>query len=74
MKAYLFWYKSDEYAPTEYVYVIAYSAKQARFFFYREGYTRMWDYSNWPIDEIEKYNFTREHTIGQILWANIERL
>lgn len=48
-QAYLFWYKSSPTARTEYLYIYAVSAKQASYFFYKEGYTRMYDYSYNPI-------------------------
>lgn len=67
MKAYLFWYKSDERAPTEYIYIIAYTMKQARYFYIRQGYTRMYDYSFTPVDEISADNWTARHEIGDIL-------
>lgn len=67
MKAYLFWYKSDERAPTEYIYIIAYTMKQARFFYIRQGYTRMYDYDAKPIDTIDEINFIKQHKVGDIL-------
>ena len=67
MKAYLFWYKSDEYAPTEYIYIIAYTLKQARYYYIKLGYTRMFDYSLDPVKEIEQKRFNAKHEIGDIL-------
>ena len=66
MKAYLFWYKSSEYATTEYIYIVCFSRKQACMYFSKYGYTRMYDYERYPIDEVElsgriKYN------CGQVL-------
>lgn len=66
MKAYLFWYKSDEYAKTEYIYIFALSLKQARFFYIKNGYTHMYDYSLNPVDEIEANHFTIRHEVGEI--------
>lgn len=42
--AYLFFYKSEWTAPTEYIYIVAYSLKQAYFMFTKRGYKRMADY------------------------------
>ena len=67
MKAFLFWYKSDEYAKTEYIYIIAVSEKQANFIFYKNGYKNMYDYSNGPIDIIDAYYFRARHNVGDIL-------
>ena len=70
MKAYLFWYKSDEYAKTEYIYIIAVSEKQANFLFYKNGYKNMYDYSNGPIDIIGSCYFRARHNVGDILGQN----
>ena len=76
MKAYLFWYKSDEYATTEYIYIIAYSYKQACFYFKKYGYTNMYDYDETPIDEVYEADFINKHQVGDtlgqyaIIWAN----
>ena len=67
MKAYLFWYKSDEYAPTEYIYIIAVSAKQAQWYWVHHGYTRMYDYCFNPIDEIDAKDFVKQHKVGDML-------
>lgn len=67
MKAYLFWYKSDEYAPIEYIYIIAVSVKQARYFFIKNGYMNMYDASLKPVDYIDKLDFLKPHKIGDIL-------
>lgn len=67
MKAYLFWYKSSEYATTEYIYIIALSVSQARFYFYQAGYGHMLDYSYSPIDEIDENRFMKKHLLGEIL-------
>ena len=66
MKAYLFWYKCDEYARTEYIYIFAFTAKQARYFFIKNGYTHMYDYETTPVDEIDALNFTMRHECGEI--------
>lgn len=65
--AYLFWYKSSQDATTEYIYVIAFSRKQAWYFFRYEGYTRMYDYCEGPIDEIPSIHWKAKHEIGDIL-------
>ena len=70
MKAYLYWYKSDEYAPTEYIYIIALSLKQANYIFYSKGYKNMADYSNGPIDIIDACYFRARHEVGDILGQN----
>lgn len=67
MKAYLYWYKSDDYAPTEYIYIIAKSIRQANYIFYSKGYKNMADYSNMPIDVIDACYFRATHHIGDIL-------
>lgn len=66
-KAYLFWYKCDEYATTEYIYIIAFSVKQARLFYIKHGYTHMYDYSLMPVDEIDATSWLARHEIGDIL-------
>ena len=66
-KAYLFWYKSSEYAKTEYFYIIAFSVKQACLFYVRQGYTRMYDYDTTPCDAIPAQNWKARHEIGEIL-------
>ena len=70
MKAFLFWYKSDEYAKTEYIYIIAVSEKQANFLFYKNGYKNMYDYSNGPVDIIDALYFRARHNVGDILGQN----
>lgn len=70
MKAYLFWYKNDEYAPTEYVYIIALSYKQANYFWYNYlhnvlGY--VYDYDTTPCNVMQ---CTRPHDVGDILGQN----
>lgn len=67
MKAYLFWYKSSDNAPTEYIYIIALSYKQAQFYYDKKGYTRMYDYDVMPIDELEEKDFMQKHNIGDVL-------
>lgn len=70
MKAYLFWYQLDETSTTEYVYVIAVSYKQAKYFWFNYvkrqlGY--VYDYDVEPCNEIDKSQFTRPHEVGDIL-------
>lgn len=64
--AFLYWYKSSEYANTEYIYIIAFSIKQAWLFFRKNGYTKMYDYGG-PIDNITFYYWLKSHEIGDIL-------
>lgn len=63
-QAYLFWYKSDETAPTEYIYIVAVSEKQARLFYLKNGYTRMYDYEVRSVDVLP---LTKDYAIGTIL-------
>lgn len=70
MKAYVYWYKSEEMAKTEYIYIIAVSLKQAEYIFYSKGYKKMFDYSNGPIDIIEACYFSKRHQVGDILGQN----
>ena len=42
--AYLFFYKPDWYSRTEYIYIVAYSLKQAYFMFNKRGYRNNADY------------------------------
>ena len=70
MKAYLFWYKSTENAPTEYVYIIAVSVKQAKYFWFnymKYIVGRVYDYDLEPCNEIDKSQFVRRHEVGDIL-------
>lgn len=67
MKAFLFWYKSSTYAPTEYIYIIAYTLRQAQYFYRKAGYTRMYDYDTLPVDCIQEYDFVEPHRVGDIL-------
>ena len=67
MKAFQFWYKFDENTPTEYIYIIAVSLKQAQYFYKRLGYTRMFDYSLVPTRVIDKSAFNFIHAIGDVL-------
>ena len=73
MKAYLFWYVSAQGATTEYVYVIALSYKQAKYFWF--NYLKhvvgwAYDYDLEPYDEIDKSQFIRSHDVGDILGQN----
>lgn len=73
MKAYLFWYRSTETSPTEYMYVIAHTYKQARYFWYNYlkftlGYA--YDYDLDPVNEIDSKDFVKEHFAGDILGQN----
>ena len=66
-KAYLLWYKVDANATTEYIYIIAFSVKQAILFFDKQGYSKMYDYDKNPIDCIPSNNWLAKHEIGDIL-------
>ena len=73
MKAYLFWYISAEGAPTEYIYVIALSYKQAKYFWFNHlkhviGWA--YDYDLEPCNEIDAKDFVRRHNVGDILGQN----
>lgn len=73
MKAFQFWYKSTPTSPTEYIYVIAVSFKQAKFFWYKHlknviGYA--YDYETYPIYVKEEKDFLDVHAVGEILGAN----
>ena len=73
MKAYLFWYISAQGAITEYVYVIAVSYKQAKYYWfnylkYTLGYA--YDYDLEPCNEVEAKDFVRRHNVGDILGQN----
>lgn len=73
MKAYLFWYKSDQLAPTEYIYIIALSLKQARFLwgrYLRSNIGECYDYDFNPVDLINECDFARPHKVGDILGQN----
>ena len=67
MKAYLFWYKCGPNATTEYIYIIAYTLQQARYIYFTQGFTRMYDYDTSPVDVIPQKDFMREHKAGDIL-------
>lgn len=70
MKAYMFWYICGPNATTEYIYIIAYSLKQARYIFFTNGYTHMYDYATSPVDVIDETDFVRKHKAGTILGQN----
>ena len=63
-QAYMFWYICNENGPTEYVYIIAFTEKQARYFFIKNGYSKMFDYSLNPVRVI---NPKRRHELGDML-------
>ena len=62
--AYMFWYICNENGPTEYIYIIAFSEKQACYFFINNGYTRMYDYSLQPVRIIRT---NKRHDVGDML-------
>lgn len=69
-KAFLFWYKMDVEAITEYVYVIATSIKQAKYFWFkylREDLGAVYDYDAMPVDIINQKDFVKPHKVGEIL-------
>ena len=65
--AFLFWYKSSEYAITEYIYIIAFTHKQACYFYDCAGYRRMYDYSYKCYEAIVASDWNKPHKIGDIL-------
>lgn len=65
--AFVFWYKSSELAPTEYIRIIAFSEKQARLFYVKNGFTRMYDYSLNAVNVITCEHWTTSHEVGDIL-------
>ena len=65
--AFLFWYKSSEYATTEYIYIIAFTHKQARYYYAKMGYNKMYDYSYEYCDAIPASRWLKSHEIGDIL-------
>ena len=65
--AFLFWYKSSEYSPTEYIYIIAFTHKQACYFYDRAGYRRMYDYSHEYCDARPASEWNKPHEVGDIL-------
>lgn len=72
-KAYLFWYKQECDSITEYVYVIATSLRQAKFFWhnylkYVIGYCE--DYDIRPVNMICENQFVKQHQVGDILGEN----
>lgn len=70
MKAYLFWYKSNELEHTEYIYVIAYTLKQALYFwrnYVKNVLGNVYDYEQLPVDIIREEDFVKKHNVGDIL-------
>lgn len=65
--AFLFWYKPSENATTEYIYIIAFTHKQACYLYDRAGYNKMYDYSHEYCDAIPACNWLKSHEIGEIL-------
>lgn len=73
MKAYCFWYISDQYATTEYVYVIAVTYKQAKYLWF--NYLKnvigwAYDYDLEPCGITDQKDFARRHDVGDILGQN----
>lgn len=73
MKAYLYSYKSD-YGRTQYNYVVAYTQKQAYYFFtlYLKGLFNKHDYynlyiSDCPLEIVQSCDFEVPHHLGEIL-------
>lgn len=67
LNAYQFWYKSEEDARTEYIYIIAESEKMAIGLFASYGYNKFYDYDITPIDVIEGQYFLYDHKAGDVL-------
>ena len=70
--AYLFWYKTSQFNPTKYIYIVAVSEKQARFFYYKAGYTLMHEYECSSINFIPACDFTKRHAVGAIVKNDID--
>lgn len=66
LKAYQFWYKSSDTATTEYIYIVAFSRKQACMYFSKYGYTLMYDFDYYPIDELELSGLVK-YACGRVL-------
>lgn len=66
-RLYLFWYKANEYARTEYVYICATSSKEATRFFKREGLDNFYDYDEYPIEIKRLAN--GDLPVGTMLWG-----
>lgn len=63
-RAYMFWYICVEGGATEYVYIIAFTEKQARYFFVQNGFTKMYDYSLSPV---RVRATTKHYAVGEML-------
>ena len=73
MKAFVYWYTLAPNDRTIYLHVIAYTEKQAWFYFSRYLYEvvgHWYDYDKKPAYIIEQYNFIRHHACGDILGEN----
>lgn len=73
MKAYLFWYKMTATSTTEYIYIIAFSYKQACFYWWqyvRNTLGHVYEYDIEPCDIINYERFLKKHKAGEILGAN----
>lgn len=70
MNAYQFWYRSDDYAPTEYIWIISDSPVHALNIFASRGYNEYPDYSDDPSDIIPESEFETNHIPGEILGIN----
>ena len=73
IKAFAFWYLLSPNSSTEYIYVIAVSYKQAKYFWYNYlkynlGY--VYDYDLEPCEEIDYKDFNKSHDVGDILGGN----
>lgn len=67
LNAYQFWYKSSEYATTEYIYIIASSLEEAKHLFKKYGYNNFYDYDLNPIDVIDGRYFIYDHKAGVVV-------
>lgn len=70
MNAYTYWFKTNETAPTEYIYVIALTENQAKYFW--KNYLKnvlgfASDYTLTPVECIKGKDFIIKHKIGDIL-------
>lgn len=69
LKCFTCWYKSTPDAPKEYVYVFAYTAKQAMFFFLRSTGI-MFEYCEEAELYKEEKDFTIFHEAGEVWGCN----
>lgn len=72
-KCYMFWYSFSPNEKITYINIIAYTYKQARFFFWRyldEVVGHCYDYDLTPSYILYECNFVKKHNVGDILGEN----